>query len=312
MNKKNELLLQGIKNKAELYTKKVSDTLEGFNAMMERTKNEGAVRKDEKEYIRENSAKHTAATRAILEKTASTFASEVRNAAEELRNQLLDSLSHPVPDAVVQQLDVMSRFGIKPTKTQIENLIDLNGGNILGLEAISSVLTASGSEYKVNFHDVCDYETDLEALEHFAQAADHFVPLDHHHAGCMVYDGQQREMTRPDGTRYASGYTWDSISLIGNQTAFVSHLPELDEMTARWVADVTTVEMNEVSAKIKEEEAEAARAAGKDIPDEHDPVSTVTIEKTDDDAVRLAKSIGAEKAGNSSMAQVMRDHYVNL
>lgn len=312
MNKKNELLLQGIKSKAELYTKKVSDTLEGFNAMMERTKNEGAIRKDEKEYIRENTAKHTAATRAVLEKAASTFTSEVRDAAEELRNQLLDSLSHPVPAAVIQQLDILSKFHIKPTKTQIENLIDLNGGNILGLEAISSVLTASGSEYKVNFYDVADYEADLQTMERVAQTADHYVPLPCHHAGCMVYDGQRREMTRPDGTRYASGYTWDSVSLIGNQTAFDSHLSKIDEMTTRWVADVTTVEMNEVSAKIKEEEAEAARAAGKDIPDEHDPVSTVTIEKTDDDAIALAKKIGAERAGNGSMAQVMRDHYVKL
>ena len=312
MNKKNEYLLQGIKSKAELYTKKVSDTLEGFNAMMERTKNEGAIRKDEKEYIRENSAKHTAATRAILEKAASAFASEVRDAAQELRNQLLDSLSHPVPAAVIQQLDAMTKFHIKPSKTQVENLIDLNSGNLLGLECIASVLTANGSDYKVIFHDVSDYEADLQTLERVAQTAYGYVPLDHHHAGCMLYDGQQREMTRPDGTRYASGYTWDSVSIIGNKTAFESYLSEIDEMTTRWVADVSSVEMNEVSAKIKEEEAEAARAAGKDIPDEPDPVSTVSIQKTDDDAVRLAKSIGAEKAGDSSMAQVMRDHYVKL
>lgn len=128
MNKKNELLLKGITTRAREYSAKVTDILTGYADLVEKTKREGAVRKDEEIFIAENTKKHTEATRRLLASEASAFADDVRHSAEELKDQLVQTLFRPMNVALLQRLTTMHEFGIAPSRLELETMIDQNAG----------------------------------------------------------------------------------------------------------------------------------------------------------------------------------------
>ena len=311
MNKKNETNLRHIQARAKQHETKVNEILDGYSGLIKKTKIEGGVRKDEEKYIKENTEKHTEATRRLLAAEASAFAREVRNDAKELKEELIANISHPISAAVFSQLTTMRTFGIKPSRLQIENMLDLNGGNLLGLQAIDAVLTETGSQYTLQYFDVADYEADLAVLEHLAENADHFVPLDHHAAGCNVYRGENQTLKRADGQEVKTGFVWDSIALIQRNAAISSDLEKISGMVQRWSADVSTEIMNKASAAVKAEAAEQAKLEGKPVPNDPDPESTVTITDGSENGTALAREIGQETAREYSAVQALRDsHFV--
>lgn len=308
MNKLNETTLKHIVTRAKQYQGKVSEILDGYTSMMEKTKHEAAIRKDETEYISANQKKHSEATRHLLQKEQEAFASEVRNASKELKGQLIDALSQPVHVAVNQQLTLMHTFGIAPSRTQLENLIDLNGGNMLGLQAINALLTETKAPYTVKCFDVGDYERDLATLEHLAENSDHYIPTDHHSAGCDVFRGTNQTIKRYDGMEVSTGFEWDSVSLLMRSTDVSNDVKKIGDMTQRWSADVSTEIMDRASAAVKEEAAKQAEAEGKPAPADPDPVSTTTIEQAEDDATALARELGQQNA--KAVEALHAGHYV--
>ena len=309
MNKLNETTLKHIVTRAKQYQGKVSEILDGYTSMMEKTKHEAAIRKDEAEYISANQKKHSEAARRLLQKEQEAFASEVRNASKELKGQLIDALSQPVHVAVNQQLTLMHTFGIAPSRTQLENLIDLNGGNLLGLQAINALLTETKAPYTVKCFDVGDYERDLATLEHLAEHSDHYIPADHHSAGCDVFRGTNQTIKRYDGMEVSTGFEWDSVSLLMRSTDVSNDVKKIGDMTQRWSADVSTEIMDKASAAVKEEAAKQAEAEGKSVPADPDPESTVTIKQAEDDATALAREIGAERAQHDKVNDLIQQHY---
>lgn len=308
MNKQNELTLKHITTRARQYANKISEILDGYNVQMEKTKNEAKVRKDEHEFIATNQKKHSEAARRLLQKEQETFASEVRHSAEELKKQLIDSLSQPVHLAVNQQLNIMHTFGIAPSRTQLENLIDLNGGNLLGLQAINALLTETKAPYTVKCFDVGDYERDLATLEHLAENSDHYIPTDHHAVGCDVYRGTDKVIKRYDGQEVHTGFEWDSLALLLRNTSVVSDVRLIEEMAQRWSADISTPIMDAASDAVKEEAAKQAEAEGKPAPADPDPESTTTIEQAEDDATALARELGQQNA--KAVEALHAGHYV--
>lgn len=309
MNKQNELTLKHITTRARQYVNKISEILDGYNVQMEKTKNEAKVRKDEHEFIATNQKKHSEAARRLLQKEQETFASEVRHDAETLKDQLEQTLFRPLSAAFIQQITTMRTFGIAPSKMQLEILLSMNGGNLLGLQAVNAMLKETNSKFTVQFYDVTDLEHDLEVIEHLAENADHFIPTDRHAIGCDLYRGTDRVVKRPDGQEVHTGFEWDSVALLLRNTSVNSDVKEIENMVQRWSADISTPIMDAASAAVKAEQVEQARVEGKTAPADHDPESTVTIEKTDDDAIALAKKIGREMAGNDAMFQQMKEHY---
>lgn len=309
MNKQNELTLKHITNRARQYANKISEILDGYNVQMEKTKNEAKIRKDESEFIAANRKKHSEAARRLLSKEQETFASEVRHDAETLKDQLEQTLFRPLSAAFIQQITTMRTFGIAPSKMQLEILLSMNGGNLLGLKVLNALLKETNSKFTVQFYDVTDLEHDLEVIEHLAENADHFIPTDRHAIGCDVYRGTDKLIKRPDGQEVHTGFEWDSVALLLRNTSVNSDVKEIENMVQRWSADISTPIMDAASNAVKKEEAEQARVEGKTAPDDPDPKSTVTIENTEDDAIALAKKIGREKAGNDAMFQQMKERY---
>lgn len=312
MNKLNETTLKHIVTRAKQYQGKVSEILDGYTSMMEKTKHEAAIRKDEAEYISANQEKHSEATRHLLQKEQEAFASEVRNASKELKGQLIDALSQPVHVAVNQQLTLMHTFGIAPSRTQIENLVDLNGGNLLGLQAINALLTETKAPYTVKCFDVGDYERDLATLEHLAENSDHYIPTDHHAVGCDLYRGTDKVIKRYDGQEVHTGFEWDSVALLLRNTSVDNDVKRIEEMKQRWATDISTPIMDRASAAVKEEEAEQARVEGKPVPTDPDPERTATVQDTsaETEAIALARKLGQEKSGNIAAYRANMPHFV--
>lgn len=309
MNKQNELTLKHITTRARQYENKISEILDGYTVQMEKTKNEAKIRKDESEFIAANQKKHSEAARRLLSKEQETFASEVRHDAETLKDQLEQTLFRPLSAAFIQQTTTMRTFGIAPSKMQLEILLAMNGGNLLGLQVVNVLLKETNSNYTVQFYDVGDLEHDLEVIEHLAENCDHYVPTDRHAIGCEVYRGTDRTVKRPDGQEVHTGFEWDSLALLLRNTSVNRDMEKIEEMSQRWAADVSTPIMDSASAAVKAEQVEQARVEGKSAPADPDPATTVTIEKTENDAIALAKKIGRENAGNDAMFQQMKERY---
>jgi len=312
MNKQNELTLKHITNRARQYANKISEILDGYNVQMEKTKNEAKIRKDESEFIATNQKKHSEATRRLLQKEQEAFASEVRHDAETLKDQLEQTLFRPLSAAFIQQITTMRTFGIAPSKMQLEILLSMNAGNLLGLKVLNALLKETNSKFTVQFYDVTDYESDLATIEHLAENSDHYIPTDHHAVGCDLYRGTDKVIKRPDGQEVHTGFEWDSVALLLRNSAVDGDVKAIESMVQRWSADVSTAIMDKASASIKAEAAEQARVEGKTAPDDPDPESTATVQDTsaETEAIALARKLGQEKSGNIAAYRANMPHFV--
>ena len=305
----NEMILKRIFERTRRYSEKVGDILSEYETLASKIKTEGAMRKDEETFVEENTAKHTKETRGLLAKEAALFAQDIRNDAQKLRDQLSETLFRPLNTALVAQLDTVQKFKVKPTKLQIETMIQMNGGNLLGLQAIEAVLTETKADYSLKYHGVRDYEADLAAIEHLAASADHFVPMEHHQSGCEVYRGQNQVITRQDGTEYQTGFTWNGVGLLQRNANVRADVEKIDSMVQRWTADVSTEIMDKASAVFKAKVAEQAKAEGENADNTPDPESTVSVNDGADDTA-IAATLGEQKAANSAAYNEAMSHYM--
>ena len=309
MNAKNKQIIESILHRCKQYDVKVDAILSHYADKMKETETQVRHYKEEyaKTVIAEQQKKLVSDARRLLEAEYEEFVSDTRRDAEELRSQLMVHFMRPCKDTFIQQLQIIKDFGIKPSRIQLEVLIEMNNGNSLGLQSLAAVLETNKSDYAIKFTAMEQYENDLETIERLCRNADHFVPHDQHSAGCAVYRGQPITYYRTDGSTYENGATWDSISLISCNAAMNSAVSEIEAMRDRWAADVSTEIMDRASAEFAKERAQESADMGLKLPEEPDPVSSTSIEPSKNHVIEIAKSIGRETAAGKAAAAAIKD-----
>ena len=181
-------------------------------------------------------------------------------------------------------------------------LLTLNEGNQLGLQAIRAMLDKNHSPLTINFPGAKQFEDDIATIEELANSADHYLPYDHFHAGCEVYKNDRVTYRRTDGSTYQTGQTWDSIELTTRNAKMKTLVDSVAERGLIWLDAVTSATIDAASEEYLKEERKRAYINGEEEPTLPDVPPTTTVEKSDDDAVELAKSIGRETAAGAATA----------
>lgn len=298
MNIRAKTIFDNIGILASAYSRKVSFILANYENEMEKVQSDaGKFNEDyKKEFIAEKQKSLAGKAKHDLAEAADDFREKTLKDAEALRNQLDDVLCKPVSIALMNHLNVYNQFGIVPSRSQITALLTLNEGNQLGLQAIKSMLSKNHSPLTINFPGVKQFEDDIDVVEKLAYAADHHVPYDHFHAGCEVYKNDRVTYRRADGSTYENGQVWDKIELTTQNVKMKTLVDAVGKMGDAWLDAVTSATIDAASEEYLKEEREKAYVNGEEAPTLPDVPPTTTVEKTNDDAVELAGSIGRETA----------------
>lgn len=310
MNFRNRQLIEGITLRARAFHSKVAEILDGYSAQMAAVKQESGKYADgyKKEFIESHNQRLVADARKELKAAAADFTEKTRKDAADLRDQLSQSLMEPLAPALESQLRTFRDYGIKPSRTQIETLLILNGENRLGIQAIDAVLTSSKADYSLKFTPVRQFEQDLEAIEQMTQCAEHFVPHDQFSAGCAVWRGVPVERTRPDGSTYPDGTTWDNIGLTINNASMNSLVRRIEEMPGRWAGGVTCEVAEAATQQFIDEEKQVAELHGKEPPEIPNDPPTTEIQEASKDGTALARELGKQNA--DAVAALRAGNYV--
>lgn len=229
MNRNAKNALEKISGGASAYRNEVAKVLGDFNVKEQRAREDSRQYKDEDSRYAASLAELTAATRAELAEKRTAFSNTVASEIETLQKEVRAlALERPNP-AFTDMLRAFADFNIMPTKTQIESLMQMNSGNILGNTMLNACLEKTGSRYRIESADFATLEHDIDALGRLADLAECYAPTENHSELCKVFkDTPRLRNGRNVGT------TWDSVQLVTQRAFFESAVKDIDTMSARW------------------------------------------------------------------------------
>lgn len=312
MNKFVKTTFDSISREAESYRNSVKSALLDYRQEMEKAKKEAGVYKDEAEYIKgkKNDARRTAQVAIQLAENAFTVAVGVE--AKSLRDDLHQHLTTRPSPAFLDALRLYYDFNITPSRSEIEALMELNGGNTLGYRALNRTLEKTRAEYRVDAPDSTTYEADLAALDELAEGHIMFIPRELHHEGVEVFGGEPRPIRRADGSRVDTGYRWDSVSVLTASANYEGKVKALDEMADRWSSTVLP-SMKHVSAyqdKKDPASGETITAAQQITEDFKATATAPEIKPSTTAAERIAEEIHKDTVESYERGQEILNKYI--
>ena len=172
------------------------------------------------------------------------FSSTVLKEIGNLRNELRTAVFNP-PKAVFKELvELYAAYGIQPTKTETQFLLDYNDGAYLGFQILDSVLERTGAPYRIRYTPISAFDADLQSLAYLAD----------HPTGCTSELSHEFfEVMNPDATK---NELVSSLVAIGQFQRTIEQIPE---MTERWRS--TTVPTIQDYKPYKNENGETITAA---------------------------------------------------
>lgn len=301
MNKKNELIFTSIQEKADTFRRKVQTACHEYSKKVAEASGTAKRFKDEDGYIRSRKQEFASEARRDCAAAASAFADSVRQGVKALKAELKASVNEPINPTFAANLRFIREFGIKPSRTTLEALLELNGENRLGLAALQNVLSTSNTRLRLEYSDTSSFERDIATLERLADAADHYGPDDVHHELCEVFAEETQDNGRP----------WSSFQIILRRGDFDSALKAVENMSARWTKSVTYRLADEQTAAIDAEERKAAELAGDEVdttPEDKTPSARIVGDSSTDKAVNetIAQRAEAQRTATVGLAHYLR------
>ena len=279
---------------ATAYRSAVAAVLDSFSKKEQQARQDSTQYKDENARYKTALESLTAEARAQLDKKRAEFADAVANEVETLHKEVLSLAAERTNPAYYDLLRCFADFNIQPTKTQIESLLQMNSGNILGLDMLNNALKKAGSSFRIENTGFAELEKDLENLSRLSELAKHYAPVENHSQLCKMYVGTPRLGANGAST----GAVWDSVSLLTRRAAFESAVKSLNEMSERW--NNTAPSISQLKSY---EDSENATAAEQFISDRQSAAANITQPY---DGVEQARNIGKTMAeANAKTAEVL-------
>ncbi len=279
---------------ATAYRCAVTAALDSFLEKEQQAREDSKMFKDESTRYKTALESLTAEARAQLDKKRAEFTDAVANEVETLHKEMLSLAAERTNPAYCDLLRCFADFNIQPTKTQIEGLLQMNSGNILGLDMLNNALKKTGSTFRIENTGFAELEKDLENLSRLGELAKNYSPIENHSQLCKLYVGTPRLGANGADT----GSSWDSVSLIVQRGSFENAIKSLDEMSKRW--NNTAPSISQLKSY---EDSENATAAEQFISDRQSAAANITQPY---DGVEQARNIGKAKAeANSKNAEVL-------
>ncbi len=302
MNKGNQAIFKKITDAAQDYRVTVRVALEKYRADAEHAK----LLKDETGYMA--AAKTNARNR--IDQAEKSFRKAVSDQLPELKKELRQHLATRPNPGFLDALRVYSDFGIVPTRSDVEALVDANGGNPLGLRALNRVLEKTGAKFRVNAPDSAQYEADLKALDHLANREVKYSQNELHTELAAIYKGTPRLQYRPDGSSFDSGYKWDGTGLLISSNGFESAINSLAPMAERWSAamlpDFDQIQNYEPTT---DPDTGEKISAARQFADDYRATKDAAAVTEDGAGIEQAKAIAEKNAENTATYNKVMEHY---
>ena len=296
MNRKNKISFERIQGAVSSYQSSVTEALLHFRQA------DAQAKEDSKQYVDAEGRYQAQRTELVntarqsIESAKELFNKTVKTEIGELSRELgSHTMNRPSP-ALLDNLRTFRDFNLQPSKSDISALLEMAGGNTLGLRAINSVLKATKSPLRVVFPDTETFEKDLEALEKLTDESAVWTPIDFHHEGCAIYGGQPRP-------NYP-GSTWGNTSLTIARAAYESQLKGLSDMSGRWVNDIIPS-----IAQVKELYKDSEDAAEQYLADRQATGASATVEPNKAEAIEHAETMARQRAEADNRAREVIGHY---
>ena len=296
MNRKNKISFERIQGAVSSYQSSVTEALLHFRQA------DAQAKEDSKQYVDAEGRYQAQRTELVntarqsIESAKELFNKTVKTEIGELSKELgSHTMNRPSP-ALLDNLRTFRDFNLQPSKSDISAMLEMAGGNTLGLRAINSVLKATKSPLRVDFPDTETFEKDLEALEKLTDESAVWTPIDFHHEGCAIYGGQPRP-------NYP-GSTWGNTSLTIARAAYESQLKGLSDMSGRWVNDIIPS-----IAQVKELYKDSEDAAEQYLADRQATGASATVEPNKAEAIEHAETMARQRTEADNRAREVLSNY---
>lgn len=309
----------------ETYAQNVTATAAKFREDYEGAKKYASVYKDEKHILADRRTKLAAKAREEITRQGAELGEVAAQCAQELNDCVQDHLRHPVPAATEKLLNLYSRYHLQLSKSEVEALLTVNGGHVLGLRLINAMLKENKAPYKVDFIPLETYEKDISDLAQFAMMAEYepAFPVDYLHEAVLIFGGQKETEVAPKQANPGRGdYSNTGDVLRVNELAkaakvykLINGQPVETEQDMDFIyLNMASVAFGELNKRIvgytdqdgKEVTGMAqywAADIGHTVDDisytddtTPDPVSGTKIDTSEEPAVALAREMGKEAA----------------
>ena len=296
MNRKNKNSFERIQGAVSSYQSSVKEALFRFRQADTQAKEDSKQYVDAEGRYQAQRTELVNTARQSIESAKELFNKTVKTEIGELSRELgSHTMNRPSP-ALLDNLRTFRDFNLQPSKSDISALLEMAGGNTLGLRAINSVLKATKSPLRVVFPDTETFEKDLEALEKLTDESAVWTPIDFHHEGCAIYGGQPRP-------NYP-GSTWGNTSLTIARAAYESQLKGLSDMSGRWVNDIIPS-----IAQVKELYKDSEDAAEQYLADRQATGASATVEPNKAEAIEHAETMARQRTEADNRAREVLSNY---
>lgn len=291
MNRNAKMAFTKIQGSVSSYRAATVEILSNFKKADETARRDSEQYKNEKERYAESHAALVASTMQRLDEARAKLSENIQSEIGTLRGELRDHLIARPNPIFTEMLKSYRNFNLKPTKTELAALLELNSGNALGLRLLNSTLEAVDSQFRIDCATAEGFEKDLDRLAGLAEQATAYSPVELHHEICRVYDGTPRLRNGRN-----MGETWDSPALSARRVFFESSISGLSDMEKRWSMEtVPSVKQIENYKPTKDEDGTEVSAAEQYIADREATADAAAVVKADTSASR-GRAIGQQRA----------------
>lgn len=251
-------LFKNLQAELKSYQSTVSSVLTDFAKERENARQYASKFKDEDAIFADKMRECIPNVRNRLSSVNADFAGKIRVLHTEMENSLLDALCKPQGQAFLRLLDVYEQHGLLPSKTELNALVTLNEGNLVGFRLINNLLKLVESKYRIQCPEVETLEKTLEDLQHLAEELE-LMPTfslarlregrevfgrfgvkttvaDAHISSTCISEPAPVLRKDADGNIKTTGQKWDDIGLAINASIFDGLPDRINNIASPWTS----------------------------------------------------------------------------
>ena len=239
------------------------------------------------------------------------FSAEANAQIKNLRDELSRSLLLRPNTVLVEEVQLFSNFGLKPTKLEVEALRDMNNANILGGKIINAMLEKTGSNWRLDTSATEAFEKDLKDLSTWANADVLYVPENYIHEISEIMTGAPHLINNADGSLVDMGRTWDFNDMLITSSIFKAVVDDMVAMSERWTGDIipTLYQENLYPDKVNPETGEEISGTEQFVADHAAAGKNASVTPKFTPGEALAKQMGKDEAERTATAKAVVERY---
>lgn len=263
------------------------------------------------EYYREEREKLASSCRNGIEKAEKAFQSRIESLSGKMETELKRHLSEPVNGEFHSKLKLIQDFGLQPERLELENLLSLNNGNPMGLQALAKVLKKNGSAYRLNYHTTGDFQQDLEKIRSLCQNLK-YCPAGFMPEMVEVYQGITGNYVYPNGNTLFGSVIYDRNTLAVKTAFFEERLNQIKAMRDVWSADCSYTEADrqaEAETEVQREVNRILTESGLESKPITEPKSETAVSEATEAGMQFARELSQQSARNAKIYNQAMEMY---